>query len=529
MNNNDLIFYHGGVDSNFNIDRIDPFRLASKQNKRGRTNAGFYMYGESDLEGAKRYANMQQTPKGVAKISIDNSANILDYDGSITRIPQETLKNLQEQGYDVLRGKPTFETLNKVEYVLLNKDKINSIDFMSLDENGNIKDINKTYIRQNTTISNSFNNQNNSVQDLKNWYKKYTKSSENVINQKIDLNRKNIINQITSSETSKGFTGHISQPVKLSDLTQKEHDLFKAYETELEKIGYKLDDNIIEFGNGAGVQRKIIPTKNAVTDINKMHEILFEGRDYDIGNFKRKPEFINQNEQTRIEIDSNGEGVRTETSSTGRTKIPDSSTNQNNAEKIKQQEPINNPEKPDKPERKQEKKPERKTNNSNHNKKPPETATTPETKPHKPVDTVEIPKTETPKVEKPKTQTPNQKYRPKKAPKLKSNTVNVTKEQIENAIKQAGMKTKNITEEAAKAINWGKVGKIGAVVGVAALVGTGIHKHNKKEKNNRKNGPDRLTGYTRKSEYWNQSYAAQMAKDISTYQYGKRMTGFVQG
>ena len=91
------------------------------------------------------------------------------------------------------------------------------------------------------------------------------------------------------------------------------------------------------------------------------------------------------------------------------------------------------------------------------------------------------------------------------------------------------IKAKKLTEEAAKSINWGKVGKVGAVVGVAALVGVGIHKHNEKEKRNRANGPDRLTGATRKSEFWNQSYAAQMAKDISTYQYGKRMTGFVQG
>ena len=32
-----------------------------------------------------------------------------------------------------------------------------------------------------------------------------------------------------------------------------------------------------------------------------------------------------------------------------------------------------------------------------------------------------------------------------------------------------------------------------------------------------------------KQTFYNQDYAIQMAKDISTYQYGKRMTGFVQG
>ena len=95
------------------------------------------------------------------------------------------------------------------------------------------------------------------------------------------------------------------------------------------------------------------------------------------------------------------------------------------------------------------------------------------------------------------------------------------------------MKTKKLAGDATKAIgegvNWGKVGKVGAVVGATALISGGIYSHAKKEKKNKANGPDILTGSTRKSEFWNQSYAAQMAKDISTYQYGKRMTGFVQG
>jgi hypothetical protein len=327
-------------------------------------------------------------------------------------------------------------------------------------------------------------------------------------------------------------------------------------------------------------------------------------------NGKIKDEYIvKPKEETTIIIEDDNTGVKTETSSTKDTSIPDSSANQNNAEKVKQQEPINNPEKPNvntKPDppnyfdtssyskhqikELQEagliekiylndgkntiikyKKTEKFTDDAvkrtlnpyrsafdgkNKNIDSTRTSYDQYRKPNKP----EKPKPEKPKPEKPKPEKLNTKpdieakpqpevqaeaktpqpdkpkkpnYKPQKGPKTKSTNINATKEQIEKAVKETGMKAKKLTGDAAKAIgegvNWGKVGKVGAVVGVAALIGGGIYSHAKKEKKNRANGPDRLTGATRKSEFWNQSYAAQMAKDISTYQYGKRMTGFVQG
>lgn len=273
-------------------------------------------------------------------------------------------------------------------------------------------------------------------------------------------------------------------------------------------------------------------------------------------------------EETIITIDNNNTGVKTETTSTKDTNIPDSSTNQNNAESIKQEEPINRPDKP-----KSDFVPtdaeyskyvfeEYQKGNTDvmsieeyyRNKHTPEEQSIideinnrPQQSEPRPEQNVEsTPKTSnsTPDVES-KLDTAISKSQPetkfksghtaKRGPKVKSS--NITKEQVKKATKkttqEVGMKMKNLannaTEAISEGINWGKVGKIGAVVGVAALVGFGIHKHNEKEKENRKYGPDRLTGATRKSEFWNQSYTAQMAKDISTYQYGKRMTGFVQG
>lgn len=261
-------------------------------------------------------------------------------------------------------------------------------------------------------------------------------------------------------------------------------------------------------------------TNGEYNDINQYMRNNKDRHDVIVRHYFETGEILKNNdytlEETTITIEDDNTGVKTETTSAKDTNIPDSSVNQNNAEKIKQQESINNSEKPktktSKPDSKPKKKPDSTLTVESDTKLDTQKTKTP-------VDTVEIPKTEKPK----------RKYNPKKAPKIKSNTINTTKEQIKKAVKETGMKTKKLTEDAAKSINWGKVGKVGAVVGVAALVGAGVHKHNKKEKENKKNGPDRLTGSARKSEFWNQSYAAQMAKDISTYQYGKRMTGFVQG
>lgn len=273
---------------------------------------------------------------------------------------------------------------------------------------------------------------------------------------------------------------------------------------------------------------------------------------------------LNSKEETIITIEDDNTGVKTETSSTKDTNIPDSSTNQNNAESIKQQEPINNSDK-SKPNftpidaeyskyvweeyqkgntdvmsaeeyYRSKHTPEEQAIIDEINNRPQQldskseqnAESTPKTNKSTP-NTTSKPDTTTPKPQ-PEVK-PKSEHTPKRGPKVKS--ANITKEQIEKITKQAGMKMKSLANDATEAIsegiNWNKVGKVGAVVGVAALVGFGVHKHNEKEKENKKYGPDKLTGATRKSEFWNQSYTAQMAKDISTYQYGKRMTGFIQG
>ena len=119
------------------------------------------------------------------------------------------------------------------------------------------------------------------------------------------------------------------------------------------------------------------------------------------------------------------------------------------------------------------------------------------------------------------------KYKPKKGPKLKEkinpNTNNLSKKKITEAASDAINKISDIKIP--------KAGKIG--LAVAALgIGAYILGSNKKE-NNYQQKPNYQTHVadTSQVKYNNAQmydiYAQQMAKDISTYRYGKKMTGFI--
>lgn len=134
--NRNLVFYHGGLEENFDFNNLDPFRLAQKQNKKGKNYAGFYMYSELNKDGAVHYAKQQNdldntNNKGIYKIEIDPNARVLELEqGSILRLTQEELEYYQSLGYDLIAGK---NYLGKTEYVLLNKDAIINTEF-SIDE-----------------------------------------------------------------------------------------------------------------------------------------------------------------------------------------------------------------------------------------------------------------------------------------------------------------------------------------------------------------------------------------------------------
>ena len=112
-------FYHGGVNSDFTISSIDIVRPAIKQQNKNNSYVGFYMYGEENRDDAFRYAEVGN--KSVVKLNMKDDLKIYELPPfTITRITKEQIQRFQNLGYDFVCGK----MLGKMEYVLLNKEKI---------------------------------------------------------------------------------------------------------------------------------------------------------------------------------------------------------------------------------------------------------------------------------------------------------------------------------------------------------------------------------------------------------------------
>lgn len=111
--------------------------------------------------------------------------------------------------------------------------------------------------------------------------------------------------------------------------------------------------------------------------------------------------------------------------------------------------------------------------------------------------------------------------------KLKNENIaeEVTEEIIENTNKE--LPKKKLTKPSAEAlenINFKKVGKIGLVAAAIGIGAYAIGNHNKNKENQQ---TQRQVQYPQNNSYIDNSYAQQMASDISSYKYGKHMTGFV--
>lgn len=118
---NTISLWHGGLEFDFNIDQLDVTRLAQKQQKKGRTYAGFYLYDETSKKGAESYSS--QTGKGLHRFEVDKNSKILELN-SIERVTRKQLREYKEQGYDLLKSK---DVRGRVEYILLNKDIVKDV------------------------------------------------------------------------------------------------------------------------------------------------------------------------------------------------------------------------------------------------------------------------------------------------------------------------------------------------------------------------------------------------------------------
>lgn len=109
--------YHTGDISS--LDQIDPFKIASKQNKKGREYGGFYV---GPLDHADQYPGSH-----LSRIEIDPKANVL-VGGMIDRVSVSELKAYLSQGIDMLWGK---DIRGLEQGIIINKSAIKKYDSIS--------------------------------------------------------------------------------------------------------------------------------------------------------------------------------------------------------------------------------------------------------------------------------------------------------------------------------------------------------------------------------------------------------------
>ena len=114
-------FFHGGLPEDFNFSKLDPLRLAQRQNTNGQNYAGFYMSEKPSF--SANYA--EKSGNALHKLQLQDDLKFKLYDGNITRVEQGILKDLIDQGYDIVQGR---NPSGQMEYILLNPSKIQKTD-----------------------------------------------------------------------------------------------------------------------------------------------------------------------------------------------------------------------------------------------------------------------------------------------------------------------------------------------------------------------------------------------------------------
>jgi hypothetical protein len=114
-----ITFYHGGLPTDATLSDIDVFRLSSRQQKRGKDYAGFYMSPDINPNSFALQYHKSNEGSGLHKITLPIDSKVYEYPYSMERIPQTELIDLFEKGYDYISGKNLF---GNPEYILLNKN-----------------------------------------------------------------------------------------------------------------------------------------------------------------------------------------------------------------------------------------------------------------------------------------------------------------------------------------------------------------------------------------------------------------------
>lgn len=119
-----LSLIHGSPSPDLTADRIEIIREGQKQAKRGRKLGGFYTLAPSEIAQANTYANMSEGTPTIYDVRIKPGTKTLIKSGDITRLSENYINQLLEEGYGLVVGK---DPRGQTEYVVINKDAIDEV------------------------------------------------------------------------------------------------------------------------------------------------------------------------------------------------------------------------------------------------------------------------------------------------------------------------------------------------------------------------------------------------------------------
>jgi hypothetical protein len=119
-----LTLIHGSTSADLALDNVQIVREGQKQGKKGRKYGGFYVSPVSDLEAAEGYARMGEGTPTIYNVNIREGTKVLQKEGDITRLSEDYIRQLINEGYGLVVGT---DPRGRTEYVVIDKNAIESL------------------------------------------------------------------------------------------------------------------------------------------------------------------------------------------------------------------------------------------------------------------------------------------------------------------------------------------------------------------------------------------------------------------
>lgn len=119
-----LTLLHGAPRADMDWNQVEIVRATGqKQGKKGRVYGGFYATSQQDIDQAQGYAEMAEGTPTIYDVRVKEGTKVLNKEGDVTRLSENYISQLVEQGYGLVVGK---DPRGRTEYVVINKDAVES-------------------------------------------------------------------------------------------------------------------------------------------------------------------------------------------------------------------------------------------------------------------------------------------------------------------------------------------------------------------------------------------------------------------